>query len=178
MRRAGFTILEIVLVLAVLLLLAAITLPSIEAMYGDLRLTAAADLVRARWADARARAVEDGVPYRFAVKPGSGHFRVAPDVGDFWAGGNGGSLPESDTPPLVIEGELPKGVTFSEDSPTNNGDQSGEWTTRATFLADATAKEDVQLTFHAIGARPLIVRLRALTGAVTVQYENQNGGSP
>src|SRR5436305_15081288 len=117
MRRPAFTILELSLVLAVLLVAAAIALPSIDAMYGSLRLTAAADMIRAHWAEARARAIDDGVPYRFAVTYGTGNMRVAPDTGEFWSGGNGSanSAPsQGDSPPLVVEDTLPKNVMFAD----------------------------------------------------------------
>ena len=39
------------------------TLPSFSALKGNSRQKAAADLVRARLADARAKAMEDGQPY-------------------------------------------------------------------------------------------------------------------
>ena len=83
-RRRGFTLLEVTLVLAVIVLLAAMAYPSIEAMYASVRLTAAADQVRAAWADARAKAIEDGQPYRFAVMPQGGRYRIAPDGGEFY----------------------------------------------------------------------------------------------
>ena len=69
MRRA-FTLMEVALVLALILVLAAITVPSLESMYGDVKLTAATDLIRARWADARTQAIEEGRAYRFAIMPG------------------------------------------------------------------------------------------------------------
>jgi hypothetical protein len=46
----------------------------------------------------------------------------------------------------------------------------------ATFLSDASAKEDVTVRFEARNCRPMIVSLRALTGAVHVEYET--AGSP
>ena len=41
-----------------------------------------------------------------------------------------------------------------------------------TFLPDGTTKEDVEIVFTGAGARPLDVKLRALTGAVSVQPLN------
>ncbi|MFL5328034.1 MAG: prepilin-type N-terminal cleavage/methylation domain-containing protein [Gemmataceae bacterium] len=173
--RRGFTILEVTLVLTVLLVLAAITVPSLDAMYGESKATAAADMVRARWADARARAVEDGVPYRFAIMPGTGKFRVAPDASEFWSGGGTvAAMPETESPPLVLEEELPKGILFTSDDASGDTDAGGgDWTPLVTFQPDATANADAKITFRVRSSRPLDVQLRALTCAVTVQFQTE-----
>lgn len=165
--RRGFTILEVTLVLAVMLVLASIILPSVDAMYGDLRTQSAADAVRARWAEARTRAVEDGVAYRFGAIPETGKYRLAPDAPEFWSGGGGNALPDSDAEPMIVEDELPSGVTFAE----AGGGGGGDYRSIATFLADGTAREDVEITFIARSSGPLVMRLRSLTGAVTVRKE-------
>lgn len=165
MRRTGFTILEITLVLTVLLVLAAIAVPSIDNMYSDLRLTAAADAVRGRWAETRARAMEDGISYRFAVIHQSGKYRIAPDAGDYWSG-NSGVAEETDSPPMIVEDELPQGVAFAAE-----GDAGGDWSPVVVFQPDGTAREDVEIQFTTGSNRPLVLRLRGLTGAVTVTRE-------
>ena len=55
--RPGYTIFELVVVLAILLMLAAISLPSYEALYGNSKQRAAVDTVRTRIANARSKAV-------------------------------------------------------------------------------------------------------------------------
>src|SRR5262245_26435992 len=161
MRRPAFTILEVTLVLAVLLILAAITLPSIDVMYSDLRLSAAADAIRGRWAEARARALEDGISYRFAVIEQTGKYRIAPDAGDFWSGGDG-KTDELDSPPLIVEGEIPKPVLFA----IENGSEGGDWATVVVFEPDGTAREVEKVIRIAVGnERPFVVRIRGLTGA-------------
>src|SRR5438270_8209466 len=167
--RRGFTILEVLLVAAIIVMLAAMAYPSIEAMYGDLRLTAAADQVRARWADARARAIDEGRPYRFATQP-DGQYKIAPDTADFWSDSGvatAGDVNESDSPPLVIEESLPEGLTFADES--GAGDSSGPWQTAIKFLPDGTASTDKTITIQAEGYRPVRLHVRALTGAVTTE---------
>jgi len=169
--RRGFTILELTLVLAVMLVVAAITVPSLEVMQGDTKLNAAADIVRGRWADARGRALEDGVAYRFAVIPQTGKFRVAPDSDDFWSGG-GGDAPQSDNAPLVLEDSLPEGVVFADASDSGSGGgEGGDWQPVVAFLPDGTAARNVEVAFKARGTRTLTLRLRGLTGAVTRQRD-------
>jgi Tfp pilus assembly protein FimT len=155
--------------MALVVVIAAMAWPSIEVMYGDVKLTAAADQVRACWADARTKAIEEGRAYRFAVQP-DGKFRIAPDAGDFWSGGGSGDNSDSndpDSPPLVIEDSLPTGLTFGDE--TNSGEGTdGPWTTILRFLSDGTASADRAINIQAEGYRTVQLKVRALTGAVTV----------
>ena len=169
--RRGFTLLEVTLVLAVIVLLGAMLWPSIEAMYGDVRLSAAADQIRARWADARTQAIEEGRPYRFATQP-DGHFRIAPDTQEFWNDGTATSTEgpaDPDAQPLDITEELPKGVRFA-DGTTGSESGEGEWQTLVRFQPDGTADRDVEIAFETSGSRPLHLKLRGLTGSVSVQW--------
>jgi Tfp pilus assembly protein FimT len=168
MRRRGFTILETLLVLALMIVIAAIAVPSIDAMYGDVRLTAAADMVRGAWADARARAVEDGIAYRFAVVPQEGRFKISPDADEAQADDGG-------DPPLIKEDTLPGKVTFANASQGASDKNDGEYQAVVVFLPDGTAHEDVEIGFRSGGSRTLVLRLRGLTGAVTSSWE---GGGP
>src|SRR5438045_3157306 len=111
--RASFTLLEIVLVLALIMVILGMVYPSLEAMYSDYKITAAGDQVRGAWASARARAMEDVRPYRFTVMSGKSDYRVAPDNPEFWKGGEPPTAPDSVKPPLVLEASLPKGIVFS-----------------------------------------------------------------
>src|SRR5260370_20174655 len=104
-----------VLVLAVLVVVAAGIYPSIDSMYGDYKVTGAADMVRGIWAEGQARAMDEGRPYRFALIPNANNFRIAPDSADFWSGGDINSVTtNSAEPPFVREGVLPKGVRFTD----------------------------------------------------------------
>src|ERR1700756_3400429 len=85
--RRAYTLFELLLVLALLVLLAAIAYPTLDGVLATFRMTEAADMVRANWADARAYAMNEGRSYRFAVISGKGNFRVAPDSPEFWGGG-------------------------------------------------------------------------------------------
>jgi prepilin-type N-terminal cleavage/methylation domain-containing protein len=178
-HRTGFTLFEMVLVLAIMVILAGITYPSIKGMFGYYKLHGGVDSVRAAWAHARGRAIEESRPYRFAVEPNGSHFRVAPDQPDYWSG----SAPSSDPhgAGTVMEKSLPAGVHFAigDASPapaaenTSKGDDSsppsGEWTPAVVFLPDGTAREDVTMTFQVHGVRPVALYLRGLTGVSSTQ---------
>jgi len=172
--RRGFTMLEVMLVMAVIIMLAAIAYPSIETMYGQSRLYAAADQIRARWNDARSQAIEEGRAYRFAIQ-NDGRFRIAPDSQKYWP--NGTTAPEEpddpDTPELEIIETLPEGVHFAEGLGGEPGD--GEWQTVVRFLPNGTASLDVEVTFQMGSTRPLHLRLRGLTGAVSIEMGKAEG---
>jgi len=177
-KRPGYTLFEVVLVCAVLLLSASILVPSLRTMYGSYKLNGAVDSMRAAFAQARARAVEESRPYRVSIEPDGGHYRVAPDHADYWSGS-----PPADDPQgkgMVLEDSMPAGVRFSlggeskdlpgDDSETEKpGPSPDAYTTAAVFLPDGTAREDVEICFQVRGARPATLQLRGLTGATTVR---------
>lgn len=181
-RRPAYTLFELILVLALLVVITTLIYPSLDAMYGDYRLTQATDQVRAAWANARSSAMDQGRPYRFAIVPGRGNFRVAPDSAEFWAGNaEPAAQAEQLEIPYVQEDALPRQVRFASAEAVLAGllDQTGEtvllpgtiepsmWLTTATFLPDGSSREDVELIFHSRGCRPILLQLRALTGVVT-----------
>ena len=68
-RRRAVTLVEVLLVLVVLTLIAATAWPSLERSFASWRLQDAADLVRAEWADARAKAMRLGAAQQFHYTP-------------------------------------------------------------------------------------------------------------
>ncbi len=175
--RKAYTLMELILVVAIIAIVAGISYPSIMSMYGHYRLRGGSDLIRAGWVGARAHAVDEGQRYRFAVVPGKGNFRVAPDSPTYWAG----NLPDfdHDNPPLIMEDTLPSGIVFTFEgdapaAPATSGDSTipigsvdpGQWKTVAIFDTDGTAEEDVTITLRSTsgdGTRPVVVSLRAMT---------------
>lgn len=187
--RHGYTLLELVLVVVIIALMAVMAAPSLHSTYLNLRVTSAADQVRAAWATARLQAVNEGRPYRFGIIPNKGNYRVAPDSPEFWSGS---PPPESganpDDGPTILEAALPKGVRLaaadgsaldgdtSEDTfvPLNQVDPS-MYVPVVTFLPDGTSREDVTVVFTSRGIRPLVLKLRGITGAATVVPVDANG---
>jgi Tfp pilus assembly protein FimT len=179
-HRSAYTLFEVVLVGAVLTILGAVSYPTLKNMYGAHKLNGAVDSVRAAWAEARSRAIDEGRPYRFSVEPNGTHYRVAPDEAEYWSG----SAPANDPngKGLVLEKALPGGVHFSlgDEAPAASTDASdsgkedvskpsGNWSTGTVFLPNGTARDDVKITFQVRGVRPTAIQLRGLTGNVSVQ---------
>lgn len=175
--RPAFTLLEVILVMAVLVLLAALSYPSLESLYGHVQRDAGVDSVRAAWAEGQGRAVNEGRAYRFSLVPGRGNYRLAPDSAEFWSGG-GREADDSDAPPFILEGAMPKGVTFESQWGSDEDDasaiptgqvESSQWVTSAVFLPDGTARDDAEVVIQTRGVRPVTLRVRGLTGVVTTQ---------
>jgi Tfp pilus assembly protein FimT len=177
-RRPAYTLFELVLTTAVIAITAAVTVPSIDGMYPSYKLNASVDAVRAAWAQGRAHAIEEGRPYRFAVTPGTGSYRLAADdsVAD---GGQASDSDQSSTPAYIIQERLPQGVSFAlaqEDGQQQQTQASSDGlSTVAVFLPDGTARDDAEVRFQVKGALPKTVKLRGLTGAVTVHQEGGGG---
>lgn len=177
--RSGYTLLEVLLVMTIMVSLLAIAGPTMTAMYGDIRVKAAADQVREAWTDCRAYSIDEGRAYRFAVQPNTGKFRLAPDAAEFWGGSAGATSYGSDDaalPPHIKEGELNGGIQFNVAE--GIGETSGDgWTSVAIFLPDGTGDADREVTLQGNDdSRPILIRLRAMTGAVSVRNAPINGG--
>ncbi len=71
MSRRAFTLLDIILVLVLVGILAALAVPAMNAAFATYEVKQAANRLRARIREARSRAVEHGVPYAFLYVPGS-----------------------------------------------------------------------------------------------------------
>jgi len=178
-RRPGFSLLEVMLVCAILVFAAAMAYPSMKNLHAYYKLQGAVDSVRAIWAQARAKAIEEGRPYRFGVEDQGTNFRVAPDDDSFWGGGQGSSGG------MVMEESLPAGVRFttggndSGSGPAEDNSITSKQQTRtvspasfvkaAVFLPDGSARQDVRIVFRIAGVRPMAVRLRGLTGTSSVE---------
>jgi len=171
---------EMVLVLAIIVITAAISIPSLQDMYANYVQEAGADAVRAAWSEARARAIEQGRPYRFAIVPSQGNFRVAPDSPEFWGGGDAPPTAEGGDAPWVFTEALPRGIRFADaealgssvfnDSDTILPPESigpDQWMPIVTFLPDGSVNRDVEIVFQSRSTSPLQLRLRAMTGTVT-----------
>jgi len=73
---------EMVLVLAVLVAVAALALPALRGPMDDQRLRKAGDIVRAQWAKARVRAMKTGRMYVFRYEIGSELYSIQPWTGE------------------------------------------------------------------------------------------------
>lgn len=140
-KRQGYTLVEILAVLAILVVVGSISVPIIGSMLADGKARAAADELRTRWSQSRSKAMSEGRSYRFAYQENSGKFRIAPDSPEYWSEG-GESVDDSEEKAWILESELPGGTEFGtvEDGDHSGASGSGKWTHKATFQANGTAK--------------------------------------
>ena len=82
--RRAYTLLEIILVMALIVIMSAIAIPVMQSMLSDARVTAAGDQVRGKLADTRANAMAEGRPWRLAFLPNTGVFQMAPEESTEW----------------------------------------------------------------------------------------------
>jgi len=168
MPRRGFTLLELMLVLLILVIAAALTAPWVESMMTPGKRIAAQDKVREVFAQMTTHAMTDNRPYRFSVKENTGEFRVIFDD----------ALDPNDNAEIDMvnglnpEGTLPDGVFFVKDPGALLGSTEpmpgSEWETLAVILPDGTAKADADIMFAVKGEEAITLHLRALTGVLRI----------
>lgn len=121
--RQGFTLLELLLVLALLVIVAALAVPALQGTMVNQRLRSAGDLLRSQMAKARVRAMKTGRTHAMWIEPEGARYRIEPWMtGDEALEGNtaaaavgglaGGGAPASDPNLLITEEQLPEGVVF------------------------------------------------------------------
>jgi prepilin-type N-terminal cleavage/methylation domain-containing protein len=168
--RRGFTLVEVVLVVAILAMLGALVAPALSSWRGEAELIGAADEVEAGVARARAMSQRDGMPRRlalvesgeglvelmaWAVKPeslsigGEAPTGAAPtDVagegaGEGAWGPSGGEETEPSAPGRVLA-EFPKSVVVSVRQPRLGGDVRGAKAGGSGFGAKGEVGEDME----------------------------------
>lgn len=112
-RRTGYTMFELMLVLAILAAAVAIAWPNVLRLNSQQKLLDSAEKVRAVAASARVHAIESGLVYQFRYEPGGRNFLVVPFEREFEAvnpntKGTGTALGRFSK----ASGTLPERVTF------------------------------------------------------------------
>lgn len=112
--RAGYTLLEMLLVLTVVAVIIAVAWPNVMRLNGQQKLSESAEKVRAVVASARVHAIDSGLVYQFRYEPGGRHFLSLPFEREFEAvgpnsRGTGSALGRFSK----ASGMLPDGVKFA-----------------------------------------------------------------
>jgi prepilin-type N-terminal cleavage/methylation domain-containing protein len=170
-RRRGYTLMEMVCVLAVIVIIAALTIPTIRALTADSNLDAAADQVRGLAAETRARAMEDGRPWRLGFIANTGTFQLAPEESaDAWSAPTEEALEKADLRRDVLPKDVVFGLSHDDIMAHEQRQQAGStWETMAIFMPDGSARDDATTYFGRPGTAPMRVVLRGLTGTVSIE---------
>lgn len=193
-HRHGFTLVEILLVLGVLVVFAGMTVPSVMRMFSQQKITGSAERVREAIASARFRAIESGVIYQFCCESNGTRYVVVPFEPDHVNsnGGQGGAVPLLSR----AAGNLPKGLVFtsatmksisnSTTSPTTAApshklppgaldglpkasDLAGaNWSMPVLFHPEGSANADMEITISDSKSQHVKLHVRAFTGAVSM----------
>ena len=187
--RAGLTLFEMLIVLALLATAMAVSWPAVQRLASRQNLAQAAETARIRLLSARIYAIEQGMPYQFRFEPGGSRFCILP----------GDSGTEPTLPPgggtvrlPVASGKLPGKVQFD---PLEMGTLGGgmiletrfaqlpdardlaviNWSPPIVFEADgSTNDQTIQLSEPTAG---VIYRLalRGLTGGILISRDSGGG---
>jgi prepilin-type N-terminal cleavage/methylation domain-containing protein len=164
--RRGFTLFELLLVLAVLVILAGLAWPAFKTPFENQRLLKAGDLLRAAFGRARIQAMDRGVVQMFRYEPATGRYQAMD-----WSGfdSTGGTA----DPGMIAEAAeaLPEGIHFvaaTVSADTRSQAAGGDPTALASappiwFYPDGTAS-DAEVVLANDAGRAVTVQLRGLTG--------------
>ena len=195
--RNGFTLLEVMLVLGVLAIFAGMTVPAVMRMFGQQKLTGAAERVRSAIASTRIRAIESGIIYQFCCETNGSRYVVVPFEPDHANSqqGVGATLLSR------AAGRLPAGIVFSSVNFRGAGTTAGatagvpatagsshklmpglldwlpnaaelagaNWSTPVLFHPDGAANADLEITVTDPKMQHIKLRIRAFTGAVSME---------
>ncbi|MEO0529876.1 MAG: GspH/FimT family pseudopilin [Planctomycetota bacterium] len=165
-RPTAFTLVELLLVLALVVVLAAFVAPSLTGTLARVRLDAAAEEVRTAWADARLEAMRSGTPMAFQCRLGTGEYSISPLAGAAVANEQQ-ALADDEFDDLG-------GVRFEQLSLGTTADPSVDPAIAACLVFRPNgATDDAFAVLRADDGRQRRISLRGLTCAATIDH-----GSP
>lgn len=190
----GFTLMEMLLVLSILVLAATMAFPALNRLYLEHKLQEAAQVVQSKLATARVHALDEGVPYQFLFELNGSRFLIIPEEPDAQATAGTGSgsagLVEVVQPRWKYTGNVEQGITFeAAPSTLGTGHVDKAW---LTGLADSDKLDDVvwatPISFYPDGTSSggevqvadtceefIRLSIRALTGGVLVSPIERKG---
>jgi type II secretion system protein H len=182
-RRSAFTLFEMMLVLALVAILAAMVLPELQGPIARQRLRSAAETIRAAWNNARSDAMMTGEIHLFRYEPDSGNYAVQRWINADTSSSSGpgaGASTASDEPMM-----LPDEVTFLVGNQT---DVRAEYAAAEMEGADTGSAPSVM--FYPDGSTSTVeleiankydtrvrISMRGLTGVVTTSEPYEPGES-
>jgi prepilin-type N-terminal cleavage/methylation domain-containing protein len=191
----GITLMEVLLVLAVLAAVAGMAAPALQKTLDSHRLRSAADDLRTEWAKARVQAMESGRTYTFRYQPAGNSFVVEPystdedlvESSQLTVNGLPLATSSSQDPlavdPLVnqaVTKQLPEGITFLNaeavldtrgalltDEQLVAGTTDLQWSSPIFFYADGTTTT-ARISIGNQRSQCVYVAMRGLTGVIEV----------
>ena len=176
-RRTGFTLFEMLLVLALLLALLGLTLPTLGRLQVEHQLKQGAELVRLQITSTRLHALESGMEYQFRYEPGGKLFLAVPyEYQAIQAQAAAAQNNLGGTPAAVYwkaKGEFQVKVKFSAD--TSKQFVSSQQTPQPLPPEFLTGFEDAARLTSVAWSQPLIFKADGSTQDFAVEIENDLG---
>lgn len=173
----GLTLVEIILVLALLVVISAISVPLLEGSFSRAALHSGGDLLRGAWAKARLAAMQSGQTHVFRFEPGGSRFQIVALGALGMPEGNELQPVDPNAEPVATEfvrlsqNRLPDGIVFSRADVSSSAQlmatlptaAEGPWSQPILFHPDGTTSDATVLL---VNSRQTTIRvtLRGLTG--------------
>jgi type II secretory pathway pseudopilin PulG len=176
-RRSGLTLVEVILVLSLLIIVSAVSVPLLTGAFSSAGLYSASDLLRGALSSARLAAMQSGQPYAFRCELRGGRFQIAPldQLGLPEAQESQPEDPDAEHAATDIlrlsRNRLPDGVIFANGDVSNSNMvaatmgsiSDSAWSPPILFRPDGTCS-DASLLLQNDQAQTVRVSLRGLTG--------------
>mgnify|MGYP001180935947 CR=1 FL=1 len=187
--RGAFTLVEILLVLAIIVIAGAIVAPYVQDNLRRQRLKSAADTMRIEWARAHVKAMKTGRIQVFRYKLGGNQFSLQPWVGGDEATGDdsqvaGFEAPTEEPIEAAETKELEEGITFAAgeakfetrayqvEGSLQSTDAGAEWSKPILFYPDGSATDAFVIVSDA-KQDAYRIQLRGLTGTSYIGEEQK-----
>jgi prepilin-type N-terminal cleavage/methylation domain-containing protein len=176
--RTGFSLVEILLVMAILVLVGALSVPAVQQSFSRQSLGKAADRMRVAMGQARVKAIREGEVYAVFFSEGGSWFNVAPFSKAEEQSGLASDrqrLADNNQHSNFEEDLLPKGIRFSAGvvpidsraAQTLGTDNSTQSIRPILFYPDGTS-QDARIVMENEKQNYVEIQLRGLTGLATV----------
>ncbi len=179
--RRGLTLIEILLVLALLVIISAIAIPTLQGSFSRASLHSGGDVLRGAWAKARLAAMQSGQTHAFRYELNGERFQIA-TLGAMSLPENNQLVPvdPEETPNesgrvSLSQNQLPSGVTFIGGDVSSSNQLlamqpdvgEGPWSSPILFYPDGTTS-DASLLLSNDREVTIRVTLRGLTGVASI----------
>ena len=174
----GLTLFEVLLVMAIIVLFAAMAVPSLQRSFQNQKVINGAEVVRAHCNEARVLAMREGEVYAFFYQLNTGRFVMAPfDQAQDVLQQSGGTLEDPRVSEFQFELDwLPRDIVFSGGSIVENGrsdqvQQQGDGLGSmqpVLFYPDGQCQDAEIYVMNQLTGDRMIVKVRGLTGSTSV----------
>lgn len=185
LKRRAYTLLEVVLALAIIMSIAAISWPKLMHWLEDRKLAESAEAVQISLSKARIWSIDTSLTYQFRMEPGGRFFLVIPYEPEFAiADQSGQAVVDPSMARRMLSGELPEGLEFKALTAVAQSEQLANdlltglpnaakltqvrWSSPILFYADGTATDSTVLMKDE-RENEYRVTVRGLTGAASMK---------